>query len=356
MLPDLGTYAVPVLSSYAVVRWGLLIAVVVASIWKARRVRARLEQWKPGGGRTTLRVNWLMLLPVALTMGFFGIAGYQLMNNAKPCSMASTPRPCAPPSRAGRHRTWRWSRWAETALPDPAPILEENGLVVVNFFASWCPPCRAEHPTLTALAEAGTPLYGVNYRDRVDQALGFLDELGNPYDRIGRDEQARNGADWGVVAMPETFFIDETGTVVLHFRGPVTERSLTAQIRPPWPRPATACRSSRGKRRWGGDRPYAQGAASSTVIWPNTFSRLPAQIGRCGQSRGSFGYSNLPPGQQKPIHHLARHLVAGHEDRPVILGHRHQPTVEHPVQRTRQARPLRTASLPCRSTGRMWAA
>ena len=50
------------------------------------------------------------------------------------------------------------------------------------------------------------PLYGVNYRDRIDQALSFLDELGNPYDRIGRDDQARNGADWGVVAMPETFF------------------------------------------------------------------------------------------------------------------------------------------------------
>jgi cytochrome c biogenesis protein CcmG/thiol:disulfide interchange protein DsbE len=110
--------------------------------------------------------------------------------------------------------------------------LEGNGLVVVNFFASWCPPCRAEHPTLTALAEAGAPLYGVNYRDRVDQALSFLGELGNPYDRIGRDDQARNGANWGVVAMPETFFVDDTGTVVLHFRGPVTERALRNQIRP----------------------------------------------------------------------------------------------------------------------------
>jgi cytochrome c biogenesis protein CcmG/thiol:disulfide interchange protein DsbE len=56
--------------------------------------------------------------------------------------------------------------------------------------------------------------------------------LGNPYDRIGRDDQARNGANWGVVAMPETFFVDDTGTVVLHFRGPVTERALRNQIRP----------------------------------------------------------------------------------------------------------------------------
>jgi cytochrome c biogenesis protein CcmG/thiol:disulfide interchange protein DsbE len=72
----------------------------------------------------------------------------------------------------------------------------------------------------------------VNYNDRVDQALGFLTELGNPYDAIGRDDRAGNGIDWGVVAMPETFFIDDTGTVVLHFRGPVTRRSIENQIAP----------------------------------------------------------------------------------------------------------------------------
>jgi len=178
-----------------------------------------------------MRVNWLMLLPVALTMGFFGIAGYQLMNNREALQHGVDTQALRSAQQGRPAPDLALEPLGETALLTRAD-LEENGLVVVNFFASWCPPCRAEHPTLTALAEAGTPLYGVNYRDRVDQALGFLDELGNPYDRIGRDEQARNGADWGVVAMPETFFIDETGTVVLHFRGPVTERSLTAQIRP----------------------------------------------------------------------------------------------------------------------------
>lgn len=178
-----------------------------------------------------MKMNWLMVLPVVLTMGFFGIAGYQLMNNQNALQQGVDTQ-ALPSAQQGR------------AAPDlnlqplgQTPLLtrealEGNGLVMVNFFASWCPPCRAEHPVLTSLAEAGVPLYGVNYRDRVDQALGFLDELGNPYDAIGRDEQARNGADWGVVAMPETFFIDETGTVVLHFRGPVTERSIRTQIRP----------------------------------------------------------------------------------------------------------------------------
>ena len=65
--------------------------------------------------------------------------------------------------------------------------------MIVNFFASWCVPCRAEHPTLTALAEAGNPLYGVNYRDAPADALGFLSDLGNPYDLIGADPEARTG-------------------------------------------------------------------------------------------------------------------------------------------------------------------
>jgi cytochrome c biogenesis protein CcmG/thiol:disulfide interchange protein DsbE len=66
----------------------------------------------------------------------------------------------------------------------------------------------------------------------VDQALSFLTELGDPYDAIGRDDRAGNGLNWGIVAMPETFFIDDTGTVVLHFRGPVTRRAIENQIAP----------------------------------------------------------------------------------------------------------------------------
>ena len=178
-----------------------------------------------------MRINWLMVLPLALTAGFFGIAGWQLMNNQNALQQGVDTQalPSAQQGRAAPELTLEPLGESPLLTRD---ALEGNGLVVVNFFASWCPPCRAEHPTLTALAEAGAPLYGVNYRDRIDQALSFLDELGNPYDLIGRDEQARNGADWGVVAMPETFFVDDAGTVVLHFRGPVTRRALENQIRP----------------------------------------------------------------------------------------------------------------------------
>jgi len=178
-----------------------------------------------------MRLHWLMVLPLALTGMFFGIAGFQLMNNQNALNDGVDTQ-ALPSAQEGRPApSLDLAAFANSPLL-AREDLEGNGLVIVNFWASWCPPCRAEHPTLTALAEAGVPLYGVNYRDRVDQALSFLDELGNPYDRIGRDDEARNGRDWGVVAMPETFFIDDSGTVVLHFRGPVIERSLREQIRP----------------------------------------------------------------------------------------------------------------------------
>ncbi len=178
-----------------------------------------------------MKINWLMVLPLALTLLFFGVAGFQLINNQNALNQGVDTQ-ALPSSQQGRAAPdLDLAQLAETPLLTRAD-LQGNGLIILNFWASWCPPCRAEHPVLTDLAEAGNPLFGVNYRDRTDQALSFLEELGNPYDRIGTDDVARNGRDWGVVAMPETFFIDDTGTVVLHFRGPVTRRALDDRIIP----------------------------------------------------------------------------------------------------------------------------
>ncbi len=178
-----------------------------------------------------MKINWLMVLPLALTTAFFGVAGWQLANNSDDLSAGvdTTALPSAQQGNAAPPLDL-------VALGDTPLLtreaLEGEELVILNFFASWCPPCRAEHPTLTDLAEAGVPLYGVNYRDREVQALSFLDELGNPYALIGADPTAVNGRDWGVIAMPETFFINADGIVVLHFRGPIVRRSLENQVRP----------------------------------------------------------------------------------------------------------------------------
>jgi cytochrome c biogenesis protein CcmG/thiol:disulfide interchange protein DsbE len=110
--------------------------------------------------------------------------------------------------------------------------LDTGAVKLVNFWASWCAPCRVEHPHLQTLADEGIPIYGVNYKDDPQKALGFLRELGDPYAAIGADATGRLGLDWGLYGVPETFVIDGDGVVVLRFAGPVTETILENRIRP----------------------------------------------------------------------------------------------------------------------------
>ena len=110
--------------------------------------------------------------------------------------------------------------------------LREGGVKLVNYWASWCGPCRVEHPHLEALAEEGVVIYGVNYKDKPFNAQNFLKELGNPYAAIGADESGRMALNWGVYGVPETYVIDGEGNIVLRFAGPITERVMDSTIRP----------------------------------------------------------------------------------------------------------------------------
>jgi cytochrome c biogenesis protein CcmG/thiol:disulfide interchange protein DsbE len=110
--------------------------------------------------------------------------------------------------------------------------LTASGVKLVNFWASWCGPCRAEHPLLEALSAEGVPVIGVNYKDTPENALGFLAELGDPYAKIGADESGRTGLDWGIYGVPETFVIGPDGTVVMRFPGPISPNVLEKRIRP----------------------------------------------------------------------------------------------------------------------------
>lgn len=117
-------------------------------------------------------------------------------------------------------------------LPDFTETdLRDGRVKLVNFWASWCAPCRAEHPNLKKLQEEGVTILGVNYKDKPEAALGFLAELGNPYAAVGADESGRMGIDWGLYGVPETFVIDGAGKVVLRFPGPISERVLDSEIR-----------------------------------------------------------------------------------------------------------------------------
>ncbi len=110
--------------------------------------------------------------------------------------------------------------------------LRRDEVKLVNFWASWCAPCRVEHPNLDGLAKSGVPIYGVNYKDEAAKALGFLAELGNPYLAAGQDITGRQAIEWGVYGVPETFIVDRHGKIALRWAGPITQRVLSETILP----------------------------------------------------------------------------------------------------------------------------
>lgn len=109
----------------------------------------------------------------------------------------------------------------------------QGQVALVNVFASWCVPCRIEHPILMRLAEKdGVPIYGINYKDEPDAARRWLAQLGNPFARIGRDGNGRAGIEWGVTGVPETFVVDRQGRVRYRHVGPIQARDLDEKILP----------------------------------------------------------------------------------------------------------------------------
>ena len=108
-----------------------------------------------------------------------------------------------------------------------------GNVTLVNVFASWCLPCRVEHPLLMELARSGNySLHGINYKDKPEDARAWLDELGDPFLRVGADEDGRVGIDLGVYGVPETFVIDKTGRIRYKHVGPVTQRDLEKYLLP----------------------------------------------------------------------------------------------------------------------------
>ncbi len=109
----------------------------------------------------------------------------------------------------------------------------EGEVTVVNVFASWCVPCRDEHPLLLEIKErTGVKLAGINQKDAPENALAFLRELGNPYDAIGVDANGRASIDWGVYGVPETFVVNAAGIITYKHIGPITPQSLTDEVLP----------------------------------------------------------------------------------------------------------------------------
>ena len=101
-------------------------------------------------------------------------------------------------------------------------------VVVLNVFASWCVPCRLEHPALMELGkDTRIKLVAINYKDAPEKALAFIEENGNPFSAIGVDQSGRRAIDWGVYGIPETFIIDRHGRITHKHVGPLDERNLS---------------------------------------------------------------------------------------------------------------------------------
>jgi cytochrome c biogenesis protein CcmG/thiol:disulfide interchange protein DsbE len=167
--------------------------------------------------------RWQFLAPLALfavLLGFLAV-GLNLNPREVPSPLIGKPAPA----------------FALARLDDPAQRITREDLKgqvwILNVWASWCVACRQEHPLLVDFAKRSpVPLYGLNYKDKRDDGLGWLQRFGNPYKASLYDIDGRVGIDFGVYGVPETFVIDKQGVIRFKQIGPVTPEVLRDQIEP----------------------------------------------------------------------------------------------------------------------------
>lgn len=176
------------------------------------------------------RLNWLIVLPLAL---FAALAGLFLVRlfagdpSRIPSALIGRPAPLAQlPPLPGLNRDGQ-----------PVPGLDVAALkgkvVLVNVWASWCAPCREEHPLLMALArDPRLQVVGINYKDAPDNARRFLGQNGLPFSAVGVDPNGRAAIDWGVYGVPESFLLAPDGTIAHKFVGPLSEASVKDTLLP----------------------------------------------------------------------------------------------------------------------------
>ncbi len=154
----------------------------------------------------------LMLLPPLLFAGL-ALAFFVAMQRQNPNDLPST--------RVGQMAPAITDERLYELPPLSLADLQTGQVTIVNFWASWCPPCRAEHPVLKQMAADGLRVAGVNIKDQAETAAAYLEEDGNPFFAMAFDPRGRTAIDWGVTAPPETFIIAGDGTVLFRFQGPL---------------------------------------------------------------------------------------------------------------------------------------
>lgn len=166
---------------------------------------------------------WRRILPIIIFLVLLAILGFGLTRDP---SLVSSPL------------------IGKELPPFSMPLLHEPGNTVGNYdlrgspyllnvWASWCAACRIEHPLLMQLAEQRVlPIYGLNYRDKREDALGWLERYGNPYEAVIFDDRGNLGLDLGVYGAPETFLVDRDNVIVYKHIGPITEKVWAEDLHP----------------------------------------------------------------------------------------------------------------------------
>ena len=109
--------------------------------------------------------------------------------------------------------------------------LRKNDYTLINFWASWCAPCRDEHPVLIQLSkEKNLMILGVNFKDKKKQANKFLNDLGNPYDFLTKDEQGKNSVNFGIYGIPESILVNKDLIILKKFVGPLSFEDFNSII------------------------------------------------------------------------------------------------------------------------------
>lgn len=163
-----------------------------------------------------------MVLPPVIFAGFVALAGVGMFLGSDELEAA----------RVGQIAPAVTDAALEGFAGITAEDLARGEVTLVNFWASWCPPCRAEHPTLLELEAQGVPIVGVNFRDRAGDAAAYLAEADNPFVGVPFDPEGRTAFDWGVTAPPETFILDGEGRVLYRFIGPLVGSDFEQRFLP----------------------------------------------------------------------------------------------------------------------------
>jgi|TARA_B110001452_G_scaffold260585_1_gene258289 cytochrome c biogenesis protein CcmG, thiol:disulfide interchange protein DsbE len=160
--------------------------------------------------------NKITLFIIILFLGFCFVIFYKSLNNSNTYVPKIKDKKNIP--------TFEAKDLDSNSYLNSEKIFEEETFYIVNIWASWCVPCRAEHPLLMQLSEnQSIKLIGLNYKDNLNNAKKFIRELGNPYSRILIDQNGTLSVEFGAYGVPETFLIDKNKNIIKKFLGPINQ-------------------------------------------------------------------------------------------------------------------------------------